>query len=160
MANSSKVKIGELAPDFKLPMHNGGEASLKNFAGKNIVLYFYPKDATPGCTLEAKDFSANLTEFAKLNTVVIGISKDSIESHCKFADTENLSILLASDVDGTVCEKYNVWVEKSMYGKKYMGVDRSTFLIDATGKLRNIWRSVKVTGHIQEVLKELQSISK
>ncbi|MCE2992345.1 MAG: thioredoxin-dependent thiol peroxidase [Candidatus Jidaibacter sp.] len=159
MANT-KVKIGELAPEFKLPIHSGGEATLKTFAGKNLVLYFYPKDATPGCTLEARDFSNNLAEFTKLNAVVLGISKDSIESHCKFADKEDLSILLASDIDGKVCEEYEVWVEKSMYGKKYMGIDRATFLIDEAGKLRNIWRGVKVAGHTQEVLKELQSLSK
>jgi len=148
---TKELKIGDKATDFTMPV-SGGNISLSVFAGKNLVLYFYPKDNTSGCTLEAHDFRDNLAEFAKLDTVVIGVSKDSLKSHDNFTTKYELNFPLASDEDGAVCAAYGVWKEKMNYGKKYMGIERSTFLIDKKGIIRQIWRKVKVTGHIAEVL--------
>lgn len=153
---NTQLKPGDKAPDFELPTNTGQNVSLKGLKGKNVVLYFYPKDSTPGCTLEARDFSANIKKFKELNCEVIGVSKDSIKSHCSFADKQELSIVLASDEMSDVCAKYGVWVEKNLFVKKYMGIERTTFLIDEFGMIRNIWRSVKVTGHALEILKELE----
>jgi peroxiredoxin Q/BCP len=122
------------------------------------VLYFYPKDDTPGCTIEANEFTRDASLFEAANTVVIGLSKDTVESHCKFRDKYDLKILLASDANSTVCEAYGTWVEKNMYGKKYMGIQRDTFLIDKTGRIRKIWRKVKPEGHPQEVLSAIRSL--
>ena len=143
---------GQPAPDFTLPRDGGGEVSLSALRGQKVVLYFYPKDDTPGCTTEALDFTARAREFDAAGAVVIGISKDSVAKHDKFVKKHALGIMLASDEHGTTCEDYGVWVEKSMYGKTYMGIDRSTFLIDAEGRIAREWRGVKVPGHAEEVL--------
>ncbi len=150
-----EVKIGELAPPFCLPCEDGAIIDLYELRGKNVVLYFYPKDDTPGCTIEAQDFSNKIKEFEKLDTVILGISKDDTKSHCKFIEKYKLAINLLSDEDGEICQKYGVIKEKSMFGKKYFGIDRSTFLIDKKGKIAHIWNSVKVNGHVKEVLSKL-----
>jgi thioredoxin-dependent peroxiredoxin len=147
------LAVGDKAPDFTLPTDGGGEVSLKALKGKTVVLYFYPRDDTPGCTTEACAFRDQLPDFSKVKAVIIGVSKDSVASHDKFKSKFKLPFPLASDADGKVCEAYGAWGEKSMYGKKYMGIERSTFLIDANGVVRNIWRKVKVDGHAAEVLK-------
>jgi peroxiredoxin Q/BCP len=148
---------GQPAPDFTLPRDGGGEVSLSALRGQKVVLYFYPKDDTPGCTTEALDFTARAREFDAAGAVVIGISKDSVAKHDKFVKKHALGIMLASDEHGTTCEDYGVWVEKSMYGKTYMGIDRSTFLIDAEGRIARIWRKVKVADHAAEVLEAAKS---
>lgn len=152
------LNIGDNAPTFKLPADNGVDFDLSLQNGKKVVVYFYPKDDTSGCTSEAIQFTENATEFEKLNTVVVGISKDSVKSHDKFKAKHNLQVILASDEDLKVQTEYGVWVEKSMYGKKYMGTERSTFLLDENLKIAQIWRKVKVTGHVQEVLKAVKEI--
>jgi thioredoxin-dependent peroxiredoxin len=146
------LKVGDKAPDFTLPTDGGGKVSLKDLKGKKLVLYFYPKDDTPGCTTEACGFRDALPDFSKVKAAIVGISKDSAASHDKFKTKFKLPFPLASDEDGKVCEAYGTWVEKSMYGKTYMGIERSTFLIDETGVIRNIWRKVKADGHAAEVL--------
>jgi peroxiredoxin Q/BCP len=148
----SDVEPGQLAPAVTLPRDGGGEVSLADFAGKKVVLYFYPKDDTSGCTLEAVDFTAKATDFAAAGAVVLGVSKDSVKSHDKFRDKHGLGVILLSDEHGDVTERYGAWVEKSMYGKKYMGIDRSTFLIGPDGAIARVWRKVKVPGHVDEVL--------
>jgi len=152
------VKIGDRAPTFTLPTDNKGSVALVKLKGKNVVIYFYPKDDTPGCTLEAKEFRDLMPEFEKLNTVIIGMSKDSTESHTKFKEKFCLPFILATDESGRVCEEYGVWTEKSMYGKKYMGIDRTTFLIDAEGKISHIWQKVRVEGHAKEVLEAVKGV--
>lgn len=149
---SDKIEIGQKAPNVTLPRDGGGTVSLSDFAGKNVVLYFYPKDATSGCTKEAIGFSEMTAEFEAANTVVIGVSKDSVASHDKFVARHGLGVILLSDEGSDVTERFGSWTEKSMYGKKYMGIDRSTFLIDGTGTVRQVWRKVKVPGHVEEVL--------
>jgi peroxiredoxin Q/BCP len=146
------VEVGGKAPDFTLPTDGGGEVSLKALKGNPVVLYFYPKDDTSGCTAEACAFRDSLPDFSKLKAEVIGVSRDSVASHDKFKKKYRLPFPLASDEDGKVCQAYGVWVEKSMYGRKYMGIERSTFLIDARGIVRGVWRKVKVDGHADEVL--------
>ena len=146
------IEIGDLAPDFNLPDESGKLVSLESYRGKQVVLYFYPKDDTSGCTIEAKDFSCLSDNFGKLNTVVIGMSPDNAKSHAKFRAKHELSVTLVSDEEKTSLQAYDVWKEKSMYGRKYMGVERSTFLIDADGKIKNIWRNVKVPAHAAMVL--------
>jgi peroxiredoxin Q/BCP len=152
------VKTGDKAPDFSLPTDGNGKLSLAKFKGKKVILYFYPKDDTSGCTAEACGFRDNLPKFGKSDAVVIGISRDSVASHDKFKKKYDLPFQLASDEDGKVCEAYGTWVEKSMYGRKYMGIERATFLIDAKGAIRNIWRKVKVPGHVEEVLAAAKAI--
>jgi len=153
------LKVGDYAPDFSAPTDGGGNFSLSSYRGKkNIVIYFYPKDDTPGCTIEGKEFSSTLPEFQELDTIVIGISKDDTASHDKFKEKHCLTIPLAYDETGTICEAYDCWVEKSMYGKKYMGIQRSTFLVDKKGVIRKIWQVVKVEGHVKEVLKETEKL--
>jgi peroxiredoxin Q/BCP len=149
---SDNIEIGQKSPDVTLPRDGGATVSLSDFKGKNVVLYFYPKDDTSGCTREATEFSEKVSEFAAANTVVIGISKDSVASHDKFVAKHGLGVILLSDEGGDVTERFGAWGEKSMYGKKYMGIDRSTFLIDGQGTIRQIWRKVKVPGHVEEVL--------
>lgn len=156
----SKVEIGKSAPDFTLPTDGNGKLSLSDFKGQNVVIYFYPKDDTPGCTTESCDFRDNIAAFNTLNAKIIGISKDSVKSHDKFKTKFDLNFPLASDEDGTVCEAYGVWKEKSMYGKKYMGIERSTFLIDKNGKIAQIWQPVKVPGHVAEVKAAIEGIAK
>ena len=151
-----KCKIGDKIPNFKIPLSNGNSLDSKDIKDKKYVLYFYPKDNTPGCTTEAKDFSSKIREFKKLNTEVIGISKDSIEAHLKFIDKQELRIILASDEDGKVIEKFGVWVEKNMYGRKYMGIQRSTFLINEQSKIEYIWDKVRVKGHIEDVIDKIK----
>ena len=151
---------GDQAEAFDLIIEDGKELSLSDYVGKNIVLYFYPKDDTPGCTIEANDFNAHIEEFIKLNAVVIGVSKDNLACHDKFKKKYGLQFILASDHEGKTCEKYGVWEEKSMYGKKYFGISRSTFLIDTEGSIRKIWKKVSVTGHVKSVLEELQKLNK
>ena len=143
---------GTPAPGFDLPRAGGGAVTLAELRGRMVVLYFYPKDDTPGCTKQGIAFSDALPAFEAAGAVVVGISKDPVETHDKFAAKHGLSIVLASDVDGATCENYGVWREKSMYGKTFMGIERSTFLIDADGVVREVWRKVKVPGHVETVL--------
>lgn len=147
------VDVGDKAPSFTLPADGGGKVSLKDFKGQTVVLYFYPKDDTSGCTAEACAFRDALPDFSKVDAEIVGISKDPVKKHDKFKEKYELNFPLASDEDGAVCEAYGTWVEKSMYGRKYMGIERSTFLIDGKGVVRNVWRKVKVPGHADEVLK-------
>ena len=152
------IKIGDKAPLFALKNDKDQEISLADLKGKNVILYFYPKDNTPGCTIEAQDFSSNIKEFNKLDAVILGVSKDSAKSHTKFIEKFGLEFDLLVDEDIELCNLYGVIKEKSMFGKKYQGIDRSTFLIDKMGKISKIWRSVKVKGHIDAVLQELKEI--
>lgn len=151
MTNNTGPAIGDTAPAFTLPRDGGGTVSLADFAGQKIVLYFYPKDDTPGCTTEAKEFTADMDAFAAAGATVIGVSKDSVAKHDKFKGKHDLGIILASDEENSTCEDYGVWVEKNMYGKTYMGIERATYLIDAKGKIADIWRKVKVKGHVAAV---------
>lgn len=152
------LEVGDKAPNFNLPTDGGGNISLKDLKGETVILYFYPKDDTPGCTKEACGFRDALPDFSKAKAKVIGVSKDPVKKHDKFKDKYDLTFPLASDEDGAVCEAYGTWVEKSMYGRKYMGIDRATFLIDGKGVIRAIWRKVKVPGHVDEVLKAAQEL--
>ncbi|MGD8325487.1 MAG: thioredoxin-dependent thiol peroxidase [Sphingomonadales bacterium] len=152
------IEIGDKAPDFDLPTDADLNASLDAFKGKNIVLYFYPKDDTPGCTKESIAFTALKSEFEKLNTVIIGVSKDTVAKHAKFRAKHDLDVVLASDESGEMIERYGAWVEKNMYGRKYMGIERSTFLIDENGIVRNVWRKVKVKDHAEAVLEAVKAL--
>lgn len=149
------IEIGNKAPKFKLASSTGETLSLNSFKDKNILIYFYPKDATPGCTKQAIGFTEHADEFEKRNTVVLGISPDSLASHEKFIKKHNLNVILLADEEKQAIESYGVWKEKKMYGRTFMGVERSTFLVDRTGTVKAIWRKVKVAKHIQEVLEEL-----
>jgi thioredoxin-dependent peroxiredoxin len=146
------ITSGTSAPDFSLPRDQGGTVSLAGYAGRKLVLYFYPKDDTSGCTMEAKDFNSLKADFDASGTDILGVSADSVESHDKFKKKYALDFALGSDESKAMLESYGVWVEKSMYGKKYMGIERTTVLIDAKGKIANVWSKVKVPGHAQEVL--------
>ena len=146
------IAEGATAPDFTLPRDGGTDVTLSSFRPGKVVLYFYPKDDTPGCTLEAQDFTARLADFTAAGTTVIGVSKDSVKAHDKFCKKHGLGVILASDEAGHTCEDYGVWVEKSMYGKTYMGVERTTVLIDGAGKVARVWNKVSVKGHAEEVL--------
>ncbi|SIQ07435.1 peroxiredoxin Q/BCP [Rhizobium sp. RU20A] len=148
----TELSIGQPAPDFSLPRDGGTSVSLADFAGKRLVLYFYPKDDTSGCTVEAKAFSEHAQAFDAAGAAVLGVSPDPVKSHDKFVKKHALTIPLAADEDQAVCNAYGVWVEKSMYGKKYMGVERTTFLIGPDGRIEKIWPKVKVPGHVEEVL--------
>lgn len=152
------LDIGSKAPAFALPADGGGKVSLKDFAGRKLVLYFYPKDDTSGCTREALDFSAEARSFAKAGAAIVGVSKDPVARHDKFKEKHGLDLVLASDAESDVVERYGAWVEKSMYGRKYMGIDRSTFLIDGKGVIRGLWRKVKVPGHVAEVLAAVEAL--
>ena len=149
---SNHPEPGKKAPKFKMPTNGGGDVALADFAGKHLVLYFYPKDDTPGCTKEAIAFSERLEGFRKAGAEIVGVSKDPVAKHEKFIDKHGLSVTLASDEDGKVCEAYGVWVEKNMYGRKYMGIQRATFLIGPDGKIEKVWPKVKVAGHADDVL--------
>ena len=153
------LNAGDKAPDFTMATDGGGSVSLAGLKGKKVILYFYPKDDTPGCTKEACVFRDNLPDFTGIDAEIIGVSKDSVAKHDKFKAKYELPFTLASDEDGSVCEAYGTWVEKSMYGKKYMGIDRATFLIDADGKIAQVWRKVKVPGHVEEVLEAAKGLS-
>lgn len=146
------IKVGNKAPAFKMPTSGGGSVALKDLKGKKVILYFYPKDDTPGCTKQACGFRDAMPDFSKAKAVVIGVSKDPVAKHDKFVAKYDLNFDLGSDEDSGVCEKYEVWKEKNMYGRKYMGIERSTFLIDEEGRLVAEWRKVKVAGHVDEVL--------
>ena len=152
------ISEGKKAPAFTMPTDGGGKVSLKDLAGQNVVLYFYPKDDTPGCTKEACGFRDALPDFGKLDATVIGVSKDSVTRHDKFKTKYELPFTLASDADGKVCDKYGTWVEKSLYGRKYMGIERATFLIDGKGVVRKVWRKVKVAGHVEAVLEAVAAL--
>ena len=153
-----RVDIGDEAPDFKLPTDGGGELSLSSLKGDPVVLYFYPKDDTSGCTKEAIGFRDALADFGKAGATVVGVSKDGVAKHDRFKAKYDLNFPLVSDEDGTLCEAWGVWVEKSMYGRKYMGIERSTFLIDANGRIARAWRKVKIAGHVDEVLEAAQAL--
>jgi len=154
----SELKIGDKAPDFSMSVAEGEALISKNLQGKYIVLYFYPKDNTPGCTVEAKDFNAFLSEFKALGAEIIGVSKDNLKSHDKFRGKYDLQFALGSDTEGKVCADYGAWAEKSMFGKKYMGIVRATFLINPEGKIAYIWPKVSVKGHAKEVLEKLREM--
>lgn len=156
--DSAQPESGDKAPAITLPNEDGQTISLESFKGKNVVVYFYPKDDTPGCTTESKDFRDLYNQFQAQDTEIIGISKCPVAKHNKFKCKYEFPFSLLSDEEGDVCERYGVWVEKNMYGKKYMGIQRATFLIDAEGIIRNSWPKVKVTGHAQEVLEAAQKL--
>lgn len=147
---------GNNAPDFTLPRDGGGEITLSKLYPRKVVLYFYPKDDTSGCTKEAQGFTERKAEFDAAGAVVVGVSKDTAAKHDKFIAKYELDVILASDAEGDVCERYGTWVEKSMYGKSYMGIERATFLIDGDGTVLKEWRKVKVPGHVDEVLAALK----
>lgn len=149
---------GDTAPDFTLPRDGGGTVTLSALRPGKVVLYFYPKDDTPGCTTEALDFTARRDAFAAAGVTVIGVSKDSVAAHDKFCRKHGLGIVLASDEVGSTCEDYGVWAEKSMYGKKFWGVERSTFLIGGDGRIARVWPKVKVAGHADEVLEAARAL--
>lgn len=151
-------EIGQAAPDFTLPRDGGDAITLSDFRPRTVVLYFYPKDDTPGCTKEAIAFTNHMTAFEAAGAVVIGVSKDSVKKHDKFRDKHTLGVILASDAESDICERYGVWTEKSMYGKTYMGIERATFVIDGEGILREVWRKVKVPGHVETVLAAVKAL--
>lgn len=153
------VDVGQKAPEFSLPRDGGGTAALSDFAGKTVVLYFYPKDDTSGCTKQAVGFSERLGEFEAAGAVVIGMSKDSVASHDRFKAKHELSLVLLSDEGSDTAERYGVWGERSMYGRTFMGIERSTFLIDGSGTIARVWRKVRVPGHIDEVLDAVKALS-
>ena len=152
------VEVNDMAPDFTLPRDGGEEVSLSQFKGKAVVLFFYPRDDTPGCTKESIGFSEAKADFDAAGAVVLGVSKDSVASHEKFVAKRDLTVPMLSDEHGTTCEDYGVWKEKSMYGKKFMGIERSTFLIDGEGKIARAWHKVKVPGHVDEVLAAVKEL--
>jgi peroxiredoxin Q/BCP len=153
-----ELQIGDTAPDFTLPTDNDGEVTLSDLRGKNVVLYFYPKDNTPGCTTESCGFNDALPAFENLNAAIIGLSKCSVKKHNNFKAKYGFNFPLASDENSDVCEQYGTWKEKSMYGKTYMGIERTTFLIDKDGKIAQIWHKVKVKEHVETVQAALQEL--
>ncbi|MBT4906962.1 MAG: thioredoxin-dependent thiol peroxidase [Rhodospirillaceae bacterium] len=152
------VKEGGKAPAFSMPTDGDGKLALKDLKGRPVILYFYPKDSTPGCTTEACDFRDLTPDFSKIDAEIVGVSKDSVKRHDNFKAKHELPFSLVSDEDGDVCERYGVWVEKNMYGRKFMGIERATFLIDAKGVVRKIWRKVKVKGHAEDVLEAVKAL--
>jgi len=152
------VAEGKKAPDFTAATDGGGKLKLSELRGKPVVLYFYPQDDTPGCTTEACGFRDAAPDFRKLKATVIGVSKDSVARHDKFKAKYKLPFALVSDEDGKICEKYGTWIEKSLYGRKYMGIDRATFLIDKDGVVRKVWHKVKVNGHVDAVAEALKAL--
>ena len=149
------IKIDQKAPNFTLPRDGGSKVSLQDFKGKWVIIYFYPKDLTPGCTTQAIDFTDQFDEFQKRDAVIIGISPDSVASHDKFIQKHQLNVILAADEERNVIESYDVWKEKKMFARTYMGVERSTFLVDRDGTIKAIWRKVKVKGHADALLKKI-----
>ena len=155
---TTNLQPGDKAPDFDLPADGGGRVRLADLKGRTVALYLYPKDDTSGCTSEAQQFTALADDFAAAGAVVIGLSKDSVKRHDKFKAKYDLKVILASDESGATVEALGAWVEKSLYGRKYMGIDRSTFLIDGEGMVRQVWRKVKVPGHAEQVLKAVRAL--
>jgi peroxiredoxin Q/BCP len=155
-----KAKVGKPAPDFVLPASNGESVKLSDYRGRNVVIYFYPKDLTATCTQQSCDFRDANADMLELNTVILGISADPVKSHLRFIEKNELPFLLLSDEERTVCELYGVWQLKKLYGREYMGIVRSTFLIDAAGKLVREWRKVKVKGHTEEVLDAVKALKR
>lgn len=153
------MDIGDKFPDFTLPRDGGSEVSLRDYKGKKLVLFIYPKDDTPGCTTESIAFTAALSDFDAENTAIVGLSKDTVAKHEKFIQKHDLGVPLLSDETGELIEKLGCWVEKNNYGKKYMGIERTTFLIDETGKVAQVWRKVRVKDHVAKVLDEVKSLS-
>jgi len=158
MTETALPAIGSPAPAFELAAAGGDTLSLGDFAGRTLVLYFYPKADTSGCTKQALGFTEHLAEFEAAGAAVVGVSKDPVGKLDKFVEKHGLGVTLASDAEGDLCERYGVWVEKSMYGKKYMGIERSTFLVDGDGVLRREWRKVKVPGHVETVLEAVKGL--
>ncbi|MBI1326440.1 MAG: thioredoxin-dependent thiol peroxidase [Alphaproteobacteria bacterium] len=154
------LQAGDKAPDFTALDEQGRKVTLSDYKGQKLVLYFYPKDDTPGCTTEACDFNDNLKKLNKLDVAVLGVSRDSAKKHLKFIEKYGLKFPLIADEEGDVCQKYDTWIQKSMYGKKYMGIERSTFLIDEKGKIITLWRKVKVEGHVDEIFDTLKKSTK
>ena len=152
------LDVGDKIPNFELPTNGDGMLSNKDLKGKTVVLYFYPKDMTPGCTTEAQDFRDQIKAFEKAGAVIVGVSKDSVKRHDNFVAKQELPFQLISDEEGSLCEDFGVWVEKNMYGKKFMGIQRATFVIDGTGKIKHAWPKVKVKGHADEVLEVVQAM--
>ena len=150
------LEVGKKAPDFSLLNQDGNKISLKNYLGKKVVLYFYPKDDTSGCTKEACSFSDDLPKFSKVDAIILGVSPDSVKSHKKFSEKYKLKFDLLADEEKKIVEKYGVWKEKSKYGRKYMGVERTTFIIDGKGRIKKIFNKVKVDGHNKEVMEALK----
>ncbi len=153
-----KLKVGDKAPDFCLPDQNEKQVCLKDYKDKNVVLYFYPRDNTPGCSLEAMMFTKYKPEFERYNTMILGVSKDSCDSHRKFIEKKNLNLILISDSNKEIQQKYGVWRLKKFMGKEFMGTVRTTFLIDLNGIIKKIWDKVKVNGHVEKVLEEVKKI--
>lgn len=152
------LNVGDQAPVFTLPGDGNNDIALADYRGRNVVLYFYPKDSTPGCTTEGRDFTELLDDFAKTNTVVIGMSKDSVKRHDNFIAKQELKVRLASDESGETIEAYGVWILKKLYGREYMGIERATFLIDASGTIQNIWHKVRVKSHAADVLESAKAL--
>lgn len=152
------IQVGKIAPSFNALCDDGSTIELSDLRGKNVVLYFYPKDDTPGCTIEAQDFTRNIEKFVALNAVVLGVSRDSVKSHCNFISKYNLAFNLISDEEGDICSSYGVLKEKSIFGKKSIGIERSTFVIDKKGDIVAVWSPVKVAGHVDEVLEFLTKL--
>jgi len=158
MIRVSRVQLGRVVPNFKLPATGGRDIELRSLRGQNVIVYFYPKDSTPGCTNEGCDFKANHAKFRRRNTVILGISRDSIKSHEKFREKYGFPFDLLSDADEKACGIFDVIREKNMYGRKVLGIERSTFLIDDKGKLRREWRKLKVKDHVEEVLEAVRAL--
>lgn len=154
----TRIEAGMTAPDFTLPRDGGGQITLSALRPKAVVLFFYPKDDTPGCTLEANEFTARGADFAAAGAVVVGVSRDSVASHDRFVKKHGLDVVLASDAEGDVCERYGVWGQRSMYGKTFMGIERTTVLIDGAGTVREVWSKVKVPGHADAVLHAVRAL--
>ena len=152
------AQTGDMAPDFTLPRDGGAEVSLSGLKPSKVVIYFYPRDDTPGCTTEALEFTAQIAEFDAAGAKVIGISKDTVAKHDKFIAKHELGVILASDAESDVCERYGVWVEKNMYGKTSMGIERASFLVDGEGRIAQVWRKVKAKGHAAEVLDAVRAL--
>ncbi|MCA1777294.1 MAG: thioredoxin-dependent thiol peroxidase [Loktanella sp.] len=152
------ITPGDTAPDFTLPRDGGGEVSLADYKERPVVLYFYPRDDTPGCTKEALGFTERAEDFTAAGATVLGVSKDTVAKHDKFVSKHALGIVLLSDAESDVCERYGVWVEKNMYGRTSMGIERATFLIDGDGKVAQVWRKVKVPGHVDAVLDAVRAL--
>lgn len=157
-AEAASLAIGDAAPEFTLPRDGGGTVSLSDLRGRKAVIYFYPKDDTSGCTKEALAFTEAAAEFDAAGVEILGVSRDGVAKHDKFKAKHGLGVTLLADEDGAVCEAYGVWVEKSMYGKTYMGIERATYLIDEDGRIAQIWRKVRVPGHVEKVLEAAKAL--